>query len=82
MNIIKKHPLLKNVLQILKMREVESMSEGDKKNKEIKILNIVDKILSFTLKDRKQRGLGLKILTLNQMLSRLSFFFSSIKSRK
>ena len=51
------------------------MSEGDKKNKEIKILNIVDKILSFTLKDRKQRGLGLKILTLNQMLSRLSFFF-------
>ena len=73
---------MKKVLQILKMREVESMSEGDKKNKEIKILNIVDKILSFTLKDRKQRGLGLKILTLNQMLSRLSFFFSSIKSRK
>ena len=74
MNIIKKHPLLKKVLQILKMREVESMSEGDKKNKETKILKIVDKILSFTLKDQKQRGLGLKILTLNQILRRLPFF--------
>ena len=74
MNIIKKHPLLKKVLQILKMREVESMSEGDKKNKETKILKIADKILSFTLKDQKQRGLGLKILTLNQILRRLPFF--------
>ena len=74
MNIIKKHPLLKKVLQILKMREVESMSEGDKKNKETKILKIANKILSFTLKDQKQRGLGLKILTLNQILRRLPFF--------
>ena len=50
------------------------MSEGDKKNKETKILKIVDKILSFTLKDQKQRGLGLKILALNQILRRLPFF--------
>ena len=71
---------MKKVLQILKMREVESMSEGDKKNKETKILKIVDKILSFTLKDQKQRGLGLKILTLNQMLSRLPFFLAQLKA--
>ena len=56
------------------------MSEGDKKNKETKILKIVDKILSFTLKDQKQRGLGWKILTLNQMLSRLPFFLAQLKA--
>ena len=39
------------------------MSESDAKNKRIKILNIVDKILNFTLKE--QRGQGLKILTPN-----------------
>ena len=31
------------------------MSESDEKNKRIKILNIVDKILDFTLKEQKQR---------------------------
>ena len=41
------------------------MSESDAKNKRIKILNIVDKILNFTLKEQKQRGQGLKILTPN-----------------
>ena len=30
------------------------MSEGDKENKEMKILNIIDKILKFTLKERKR----------------------------
>ena len=35
--------------------EVEIMSKGDKKNKGIKILNIVDKILDFTLKERKKK---------------------------
>ena len=44
---------------------VENMSESDAKNKRIKILNIVDKILNFTLKEQKQRGQGLKILTPN-----------------
>ena len=50
---------------------VEVMSKGNKKNKGTKILNIVDKILIVTLKEWKQRGQGLKILTPNQMLSRL-----------
>ena len=34
--------------------EVEIISEGDKKNKGIKILNIVDNILNFTSKERKK----------------------------
>ena len=50
---------------------VEVMSKGNKKNKGTKTLNIVDKILIVTLKEWKQRGQGLKILTPNQMLSRL-----------
>ena len=51
--------------------DFEIMSEGDKKSKGIKILNIVDNVLNFTLENGKQQGLGLKILTPNQMLSRL-----------
>ena len=31
------------------------MSEGDKENKEMKILNIIDNILKFTLKERKRQ---------------------------
>ena len=34
--------------------EVEIMPEGDKKNKRIKFLNIVNNILNFTLKERKK----------------------------
>ena len=30
------------------------MSEGDKEKKEMKILNILDNILKFTLKERKR----------------------------
>ena len=55
---------------------VEVMSKGNKKNKGTKILNIVDKILIVTLKEWKQRGQGLKILTPNQMLSRLPIFLA------
>ena len=45
-----------------------------------KIIDIVERILE--LNSEKQLGLGLKILTPNQMLSRLPIFLSSIKSRK
>ena len=31
------------------------MSEGDKEKKEMKILNIIDNILKFTLKERKRQ---------------------------
>ena len=51
-----------------------------KKNKGIKILNIVNKILNFALKEQKQRGQGLKILTLSQMLSRLPISLGQLKA--
>ena len=60
--------------------EVEIMSEGDKENKGIKILNITENILNFTLKERKKIGQGLKILTPNQMLSRLPITLAQLKA--
>ena len=51
------------------------MIEEDKK-----IINIVENILHFN--QLEQQGSGLKILTPNQMLSRLPITFSSIKSSK
>ena len=56
------------------------MSEGDKENKGIKILNITENILNFTLKERKKIGQGLKILTPNQMLSRLPITLAQLKA--
>ena len=43
-----------------------------------KIINIVNNILELN----RQQGQGLKILTPNQMLSKITNFSSSIKSRK
>ena len=48
------------------------MSEDEKEIEQPdKILEIVEKVLDFNKKIRKQQGLELKILTPNQMLSRL-----------
>ena len=58
------------------------MSQGDTKNDGIKILNIVGKILEFALEERKQRGQGLKILTPNQMFSRLPISLAQLKAGK
>ena len=55
------------------------MPEGPEKNKAQKILKIVSKILDFNLNERKQRGQGLKILTPNQMLSRLPILLAQLK---
>ena len=41
------------------------------------ILNIVQKILEF---NRQQQGQGLKILTPNQMLGRLTIFLAQLKA--
>ena len=60
--------------------KVQIMSEGNEKNKKTKIMNIVDKILNFALTERKQRGQGLKILTPNQMLSRLPISLAQLKA--
>ena len=61
-------------------KEIKAMSEREREIEGTdEILNIVQKILEF---NRQQQGQGLKILTPNQMLSRLTIFFSTIKSRK
>ena len=61
---------------------VEALSESNEKNKRTKMLNSVDKILEFVLKEQKKRGQGLKILTPNQNGYNITNFFSTIKSRK
>ena len=43
-------------------------------------MNIFDKILNFNLKELKQRGQGLKILTPNQTLSRLPVSLAQLKA--
>ena len=52
---------------------VMNMPKGCKKNKGIKILNIVSKIFNFISKDQKQKGNGLKILTQTKCLVNYQF---------
>ena len=48
------------------------MSEDEKETeKRDKILKVIEEVIDFNKKIRNQQGLGLKIITLNQMLSRL-----------
>ena len=60
--------------------ELRAMSEGNEKNKGTSILNIVNKILNFALKERKQAGHGLNILTTNQMLRSLPISLAQLKA--
>ena len=60
---------------------IEKMSEDEiKTEKPDKILEIVKEILDFNKKIRKQQGLELKILTPNQMLSRLPITLAQLKA--
>ena len=57
------------------------MSEHEiKTEKPHKILEIVKQVLDFNKKIREQQGLGLKILTPNQMLSRLPISLAQLKA--
>ena len=76
MTIIKKHLLLINVLEI----ELELCQKVIKKDKVIKILDIVNNILNFTSKEQEQPGGGLKILSPNQMLSRSPITLAQLKA--
>ena len=61
--------------------EIEKMSEDQKEIEQAdKILKTVEKILDFNKKIRKQQGLGLKILTPNQMLTRLPICLTQLKA--
>ena len=69
--------LIKSGLSNLK-NEIENMSEEEKDiEKPNKIVYILEKILEFN--DRTQRGMGLKILTPNQMLSRVPITLAQLK---
>ena len=58
------------------------MSKEEIKNeKPDKILEIVEEILNFDNKIKKQSGQGLKILTPNQMLSRLPITLAQLKQK-
>ena len=57
------------------------MSENEKKaEKTDKILKIVEEIVIFNRENRKQQGLGLKILIPNQMLSRWPISLAQLKA--
>ena len=59
---------------------IEKMSEDEIKiEKPYEIVDIVEKILEFNRQNQQRQGL--KIITPNQMLSRLPNFLSSIKCR-
>ena len=62
--------------------ETEKMSKTEIKNeKPNKILGIVNEIIDFNKKSQKQQeGLGLKILTPNQMLGRLPISLAQLKA--
>ena len=57
------------------------MSEDEKESKNLdKTLEIVEEIFIFNKENREQQGLGLKILTPNQMLSRLPISLAQLKA--
>ena len=60
---------------------IEKMSENQiKTEKPDKILEIVEEILDFNKRIWKQQGSGLKILTPDQMLSRLPISLAQLKA--
>ena len=70
--------VIKSRLTDLK-NEIKEMSEDEKKiEKPDKILKIVEEILEFN--KQNQSGKGLKILTPNQMLSRLPITLAQLKA--
>ena len=57
------------------------MSENEKETeKPDKILKMVEEVVDFNKKNRKLQGLGLKVLTPNQMLSRLPITLAQLKA--
>ena len=56
---------------------ITNMSEEKKIEKPIEIVNVVEDILQF---NRQQQGQGLKILTPDQMLSRLPITLAQLKA--
>ena len=59
---------------------VKKMTENVYKNEGKKILRIINKILDFNFNEQKQKGQGIKILTLSQILSRLPIYLAQLKA--
>ena len=80
----KKYNKLVNVIKsgLIELKdEIKEMPKEEIENeKPDKILKIVEKILHFNNKIRKQQGLGLKILTPDQMLRKLPIFLAQLKA--
>ena len=80
----KKNNKLVNVIKsglIDLKHEIEKMSEDEKKKeKPDKILKIVDYFLYFNQLEQQQQGLGLKIITPNEILSRLPITLTQLKA--
>ena len=75
------------LVELIKVRwsnlkdEIEKMTQDEiKTERPYKILEIIKEILDFNKKIRKQQGLGLKILTPDQMLSRLPITLAQLKA--
>ena len=69
--------MINGVLQDLK-KEIKDMSEQEKEIENAdEIINLVENILEF---NKQQKGLGLKILTPNQMLSKLPTSLAQLKA--
>ena len=69
--------LINNGLRDLK-EDIEDMGEEEKETKKpIEIVDILENILEF---NRQQQGQGLKILTPNQLLSRLPIALAQLKA--
>ena len=61
--------------------KIKKMSEEEKEaEKTVKILEIVEEILIPDRENQKQQGSGLKILTPDQMLSRLPISLAQLKA--
>ena len=71
-SINKKLTELKNIVKNVPKDKVSKVEENEK------IIDIVERILE--LNSEKQLGLGLKILTPNQMLSRLPITLAQLKA--
>ena len=72
--------VIKSELSNLKDEIKEMPKEEIENEKPDKILKIVEKILDFNNKIWKQQGLGLKILTPDQMLSTVPIFLAQLKA--
>ena len=76
-----------DLIELIKVRwsnlkdKIEKMSEYEKETeKPDKMLEIVEEILIFNRENREQQGQGLKILTPNQILSRLPITLAQLKA--